>query len=80
MTADAPPVTRDVLRAHYLAEVICDHEGKRDNPVCSCSLVFLGWHPSVGAAVDAWVDHVMEQARRAEWRRSLRSGTGGGDA
>ncbi|HEV2451644.1 MAG TPA: hypothetical protein VGS62_06940, partial [Streptosporangiaceae bacterium] len=22
----------------------------------------LGWHPSVGAAVDAWIGHVMEAA------------------
>jgi hypothetical protein len=52
---------RDVLRTHYLAQVICDHERKQDNPVCACSLVNLGWHPSVGAAVDAWVDHIVTE-------------------
>jgi hypothetical protein len=57
-----PLVFRDVLRAHYLADVICDHERARDNPVCACSLVFLGWHGSVGLAVEAWVDHVMAEA------------------
>lgn len=56
---------RGALREHYLAEVICDHEQKIDNPRCACSLVDLGWHPSVGAAVGAWIDHVMEVARAA---------------
>jgi hypothetical protein len=50
---------RGVLRRHYLTQITCDHEGKIDNPVCACSLVHLGWHPSVGAAVDAWINHVM---------------------
>ena len=50
---------RDVLRRHYLTQITCDHERKMDNPVCACSLVNLGWHPSVGDAVDAWIDHVI---------------------
>lgn len=49
-----------VLREHFLAQIICDHDKKQDNPVCACSKVHLGWHPSVGAAVNAWVEHVME--------------------
>lgn len=48
-----------VLRDHYLAGIVCDHERKADNPMCACSGVDLGWHPSVGAAVDAWVAHVL---------------------
>jgi hypothetical protein len=67
-----PPVTpeelaplRAVLREHYLMQVTCDHEGKRDNPVCNCQRVNLGWHPSIGAAVDAWTDHVLAAAREA---------------
>lgn len=50
-----------VLKRHYLAQIVCDHERKMDNPVCACSLVNLGWHPSVGEAVDAWIEHVIEQ-------------------
>lgn len=54
----------DALRArltdHYLAQIVCDHERGLDNPICACSRVHLGWHPSVGAAVAAWVDHVMD--------------------
>lgn len=56
-------VSRMVLESHYLAQVVCDHDRKMDNPICSCSQVFLGWHPSVGEAVQAWVDHVMEVER-----------------
>jgi hypothetical protein len=47
------------LRAHYLAQVVCDHERKMDNPICACSRIHLGWHLSVGNAVDAWIDHVL---------------------
>lgn len=57
----SPAAVREVLREHYLAQVTCDHERKQDNPVCACSLVHLGWHPSVGAAVDAWIEHAVEQ-------------------
>jgi hypothetical protein len=53
----------EVLSGHYLAAITCDHDLKRDRPECACSLVDLGWHPSVGEAVQAWIRHVM-------WRRS----------
>ena len=49
-----------VLREHYLAGITCDGAQERDNPVCGCSRVFLGWHPSIGEARDAWISHVME--------------------
>jgi hypothetical protein len=47
-----------ILAVHYLIDVICDPETRRDNPVCGCSQVFLGWHPSIGEARQAWIDHV----------------------
>lgn len=47
------------LATHYLAQIVCDHDRKMDNPICACSRVNLGWHPSVGAAVAAWVDHAL---------------------
>ena len=53
-------VVANVLSKHYLVEVICDHEREMDNPRCACSLVNLGWHPSVGQAVNAWIEHVLE--------------------
>ena len=65
MTPEELAPLRAVLREHYLMQVTCDHEGKRDNPVCNCQRVNLGWHPSIGAAVDAWTDHVLAAAREA---------------
>lgn len=50
-----------VLAEHYLVEIVCDHEREADNPRCACSREWLGWHPSVGAAVRAWVSHVLHQ-------------------
>ena len=58
----APHTLRDVLRAHYLAQITCDHEQGADQPVCACSVVNLGWHGSVGLAVEAWLDHVLAMA------------------
>ena len=52
------------LKEHYLAGITCDHARHEDNPVCACSRVFLGWHPSVGQAVEAWITHVMEAAQQ----------------
>lgn len=45
------------LKRHYLAGIECSHERGMDLPMCACSLVDLGWQPSVGAAVDAWITH-----------------------
>lgn len=50
---------RAALREHYLAGITCDGAQERDNPVCGCSRVFLGWHPSVGEAREAWIRHVL---------------------
>jgi hypothetical protein len=48
----------NILRQHYLAWIECDHEQQMDNPQCACSKVDLGWHPTVGDAVNAWIEHV----------------------
>jgi len=50
---------RTALAEHYLAGITCDGAQERDNPVCACSRIFLGWHPSVGDAVGAWIGHVL---------------------
>lgn len=50
-----------ILKAHYLIGVECDPVNKQDRPSCQCSLVDLGWHPSIGQAVDAWIAHVLEE-------------------
>ena len=54
----------DVLRDHHLTEIVCDHERRQDNPVCSCSRAHLGWHQSVGEAVEAWIAHVFRHMPR----------------
>lgn len=53
----------DVLREHHLAHITCDHDTKQDNPVCACSKINLGWHSSVGQAVEAWLAHVMVEIK-----------------
>lgn len=50
-----------ILKDHYLTGIQCDSVKKLDWPTCQCSMVDLGWHPSIGQAVDAWVEHVLEQ-------------------
>lgn len=47
------------LRDHWLANIVCDHEAKTDTAICSCSQWADTPHPSVGAAVDAWIEHVF---------------------
>ena len=51
----------DVLRDHFLAEMVCDHERERDNPRCACSRVHLGWYPTVVEAAEGWIAHVLAQ-------------------
>ena len=63
--AGAWPELAEILTDHYLAAMVCDHRDRLDNPQCACSRVHLGWHPSVGAAVQAWVAHVMAMAKDA---------------
>ena len=53
------------LREHWLANVECDHEARQDKPWCACSRVDLGWHSNVGAAVEAWIQHVLSIAALA---------------
>lgn len=52
---------RDVLREHWLTRIECDHATRTDRPVCACSLWRCDPMPNVGAAVEAWIDHVCEQ-------------------
>ncbi len=52
----------EAFRYHYICSIECDHENKLDRVICACSTINLGWHPSVGKAVDAWHKHVMHAA------------------
>jgi hypothetical protein len=67
--AAAPIIERDALlrmtetlRKHWLMQMVCDHEHKTDRPMCACCDVDLGVHASVGAAVNAWIEHVLARA------------------
>jgi hypothetical protein len=55
----APAIPVSLLRQHWLRVMECDHEGKQDKPHCACSRVDLGWHPTVSAALEAWLAHVQ---------------------
>lgn len=59
------------LADHYLMSVECDAERKLDNPVCGCSRVFLGWHPSIGEARQAWIGHVDQVVASATVMETL---------
>ena len=50
-----------LLKDHYLTGIQCDPIKKMDWPTCQCSMVDLGWHPSIGEAVDAWVAHLLKE-------------------
>jgi hypothetical protein len=47
------------LREHWLASIVCDHDAKTDTAICSCTQWRDEPHPSVGEAVDAWIEHVF---------------------
>jgi hypothetical protein len=57
-----PAIPMGVLRQHWLHALECDHDKAMDRPHCACCQTDLGWHPSIGAAVEAWLAHVAEAA------------------
>jgi hypothetical protein len=59
MMADDQDRLRSVLRDHW-PTIICDHEAKTDRAQCSCCTYEPPVMPSVGAAVDSWIDHLLE--------------------
>lgn len=55
-----------VLREHWLTGMECDHVTKTDIPNCFCSRWRPLPQPSVGKAVECWIEHVIEQMRSAQ--------------
>lgn len=51
------------LREHWLTGIQCDEATGTDVASCYCAVWCSGRQPNVGAAVKAWVEHVMEQVR-----------------
>jgi hypothetical protein len=67
--AAAPSAFQEVLRDHWVHEVVCDHEAKTDRVVCSCSRWRGDPMPNVGAAIDAWAAHVVSELEMILTRR-----------
>ena len=61
--SEIPDGLRVVLLDHWVSRIICDHEAQTDQVVCSCSQVALPIRSSVGAAVAAWIEHVLQASR-----------------
>jgi hypothetical protein len=59
---------RAILREHWITNIVCDHDTKTDRACCSCSAWRGNTKPSIGAAVDDWIDHVL-----AEFEHQCRS-------
>ena len=55
---------RKRLREHWITGIVCDHEAKTDRATCSCSRWRCDPLPNVGAAVNAWIDHVLSVCDR----------------
>lgn len=49
------------LQDHWVTAVECNHEDKTDTVRCSCSVWTGTPQPSIGKAIEQWVQHVMEQ-------------------
>jgi hypothetical protein len=67
--APAPPretvrsIDAEVLRAHWLTGIECNHAQRTDVATCFCAVWRSAPMPSVGAAVDAWIAHVEEAGK-----------------
>lgn len=49
---------------YRLTSIGCDRAAGTNTPTCSCSQWAAPTFNSVGAAVDAWIDHVISEMRR----------------
>lgn len=50
---------REVIGHHWLTALKCDEATKTDVATCYCTVWKSDPKPSVGEAVEAWIDHVM---------------------
>jgi len=68
-------VIRQALKTHWLTGIECDHDTKRDFSMCACGLWTSGNESSVGAAVEAWINHVFEIAGASQQAAPLAEST-----
>lgn len=54
-----------VLREHWLTGLECDHDAKTDVANCFCSKWRPAPEPSVGKAVERWIEHVIDEMKRS---------------
>lgn len=54
-----------VLSYHWLSGMECDHEARTDVATCACGRWRSAAQPSVGAAVQRWVEHVLAELSSA---------------
>lgn len=52
-----------VLREHWLTAMECNHEAKTDTVRCYCTVWTGTPQPSVAAAIEQWVEHVLNHLR-----------------
>lgn len=57
---------RAVLREHYLAGIVCDHETNTDAAACNCSRWRSPVVESPAAAAGVWIDHFIEELLKAD--------------
>jgi hypothetical protein len=51
----------ELLRKHYLCGIQCNHERKIDRAICACSEWNCPPQPTVGEAVERWIEHVASR-------------------
>lgn len=54
------------LQKHYLMGVKCNHEHKTDRASCYCTVWRGSEMANVGAAIDEWILHVIEEMKRED--------------
>ena len=56
----------DVLKQHWITAIICDEATHTDRVGCWCGTWQCPPQPNVGAAVDAWIEHVLGTVSRPD--------------
>lgn len=67
-TQDRDAQWRAALAAHWLYQIICNHEAKTDRSCCGCGQFQSTSQPNVGEAAKRWVEHVQEVVD-GKWRK-----------
>lgn len=57
---------RSVLREHFLAGIVCDHEERTDAAACNCSQWRSPQVESPVAAAHCWIDHFIDVLLRSD--------------